>query len=289
MMRRRLYGAYQRINRYSKRIFGLEQGTGRLFCKYVVGAYLNPHSQFKQTGLRSKRRYSTTFKNRRLQRFFAGYLINYDQIARFIFKIFFIQGGSWYLTMDRTNWRWGEADINVLMLGIAYKGAAIPIYWELLNKRGNSDTPERIALMQKFIDQFGKECIKGILADREFIGKEWFAWLLKEAISFNIRIKNNTVTTNARGLSVDIDGLFYDLKVGEQSSLQGRRKVWGHLLYLAGLRLADGDLLIVATPEEPESAIKNYGLRWEIETLFGCLKGRGFHFEDTHITETGKD
>ena len=25
-------------------------------------------------------------------------------------------------------------------------------------------------------------------------------------------------------------------------------------------------------------------MRWEIETLFGCLKGRGFHFEDTHIT-----
>ena len=27
-----------------------------------------------------------------------------------------------------------------------------------------------------------------------------------------------------------------------------------------------------------------YGLRWEIETLFGCLKGRGFNFEDTRIT-----
>jgi len=219
-----------------------------------------------------------------LQRFFAGCLINYDQIAGFIFKIFFIQGGSWYLTMDRTNWRWGAADINVLTLGIAYKGAAIPIYWELLDKRGNSDTSERIALMQKFIDQFGKDSIKGVLADREFIGKDWFAWLLKAAISFDIRIKSNTVTTNARGLSVDIDGLFYDLNAGEQRSLQGRRKVWGHLLYLAGLRLEDGDLLIVATPEEPENAIKTYGLRWEIETLFGCLKGRGFHFEDTHIT-----
>jgi hypothetical protein len=43
--------------------------------------------------------------------------------------------------------------------------------------------------------------------------------------------------------------------------------------------------LIIATPEEPENAIKIYGLRWEIETLLGCLKGRGFHFEDTRITE----
>jgi hypothetical protein len=26
-----------------------------------------------------------------------------------------------------------------------------------------------------------------------------------------------------------------------------------------------------------------YGLRWEIETLFGCLKGRGFNLEDTRV------
>ena len=31
-------------------------------------------------------------------------------------------------------------------------------------------------------------------------------------------------------------------------------------------------------------AIESYGKRWQIETLFSCLKGRGFHFEDTHVT-----
>lgn len=56
-------------------------------------------------------------------------------------------------------------------------------------------------------------------------------------------------------------------------------------LYLAGLRLSTGDLLIVATSEIPNNAVKIYGLRWEIETLFGCLKGRGFNFEDSHIID----
>ena len=46
--------------------------------------------------------------------------------------------------MDRTNWKWGKSDIDILTLAIAYKGIAIPIYWELLDKRGNSDTQERI-------------------------------------------------------------------------------------------------------------------------------------------------
>lgn len=220
---------------------------------------------------------------RRLQRFFSDFEMDYDCIAGFIFKLFFISSGQWYLTVDRTNWKWGKSDINILTLAIAFKGAAIPIYWVLLDKRGNSDTAERIGLMQKFIKNFGKECIAGLLADREFIGEKWFKWLLDEGIPFHIRIKINTLTTNARGQGIDIDALYYGLKPGEQCSINDKRKIWGHDLYLAALRLEDNELLIIATDQPPEDAIAIYGLRWQIETLFGCLKGRGFNFEDTHI------
>jgi hypothetical protein len=91
--------------------------------------------------------------------FFSKFPLDYRQIAGFIFKLFFVSGGQWYLSMDRTNWRWGNSDINILMLGIVFKGTAIPIYWMLLDKRGNSDTPERMALIQIFIDHFGKNCL----------------------------------------------------------------------------------------------------------------------------------
>lgn len=222
---------------------------------------------------------------RRIQRFFAQFKLDYDHIAGFIFRLFFVSGGQWHLTMDRTNWQWGKSKINILTLGIAFKGTAIPIYWMMLDKKGNSDTAERIALVKKFVSQFGKGCIASLLADREFVGKDWFEWLLKEGIGFHIRIRNNTITTDARGLPVDIDALFYGLKLDEQRIIQGKRKIWGHHLYLAGLRLSDGEMLIVATNESPENAIEIYALRWEIETLFGCLKGRGFNFEDTHMTD----
>jgi len=84
------------------------------------------------------------------------------------------------LTLDRTNWRWGKKNINILVLAVVYKGIAIPIYWLLLNKRGNSNTRERIALLKRFIKHFGKTRIIRLLADREFIGKDWFAWLKQE-------------------------------------------------------------------------------------------------------------
>lgn len=226
-----------------------------------------------------------TSRYRRLQRFFSAFTIDFDMIAGFIFQLFFMSGGKWYLTIDRTNWQWGKSDINILTLAIVFKGIAIPIYWELLDKKGNSDTPERIALIQKFINRFGKDCIAGILADREFIGHDWFAWLLQEKISFYIRIKSNFLTTDSRGRQVHVKALFRGLTVTEERILYGKRNILGNKLNISGLKLLDGDLLIVVTNEEPGEAIKTYGFRWEIETLFSCLKSRGFYFEDTHITD----
>ncbi len=226
-----------------------------------------------------------TSRYRRLQRFFAEFPIDFDMIAGFIFQLFFISGGKWYLTIDRTNWQWGKSDINILTLAIAFKGIAIPIYWDLLDKKGNSDTAERISLIQKFINRFGKDCIAGILADREFIGNDWFSWLLEEKISFYIRIKKNLWTTNSSGAPVKTRALFFGIKPMEERILYGKRNIMGHLLYVSGLKLFDGELLIIVTNEMPGDAIQKYSLRWEIETLFGCLKSKGFNFEDTHITD----
>ena len=49
--------------------------------------------------------------------------------------------------------------------------------------------------------------------------------------------------------------------------------------------MADGELVILATQDQPETALADYKERWQIETLFGCLKTRGFDLEATHITD----
>ena len=79
--------------------------------------------------------------------------------------------------LDRTNWQFGKADLNLLVLGIAYQGIALPLFWTVLDKAGNSNTAERVALLQRSIDVFGVNQIAALLADREFIGEDWFTWL----------------------------------------------------------------------------------------------------------------
>ena len=112
----------------------------------------------------------------------------------------------------------------------------------MLDKRGNSDTEERIALIQKFIDRFGKSCIAGLLADREFIGQEWLGWLIKEQLPFWIRIKNNLLTTDSRGRPIKVKALFRQLPLNHELALYGKRNILGHALYVAGMRLVYFDM-----------------------------------------------
>jgi hypothetical protein len=190
--------------------------------------------------------------------------------------------------MDRTNWQWGKKNLNILMLAVVYKGVAIPIYWLLLDKKGNSDTRERIAIVKRFIRQFGKERLLGILADREFIGERWLTWLKTEQIGFFIRIKKDAKVPNSQGNAVQAKQLFQFLKVGETRVLREVKRMTGVDVYLSALRLEDGELLIVASDKAHHDAIAIYAKRWEIETLFSCLKGRGFNLEETRVTDRAR-
>ncbi len=92
---------------------------------------------------------------RRLQRFFAKYVLDLDIIARIIFSLLPVKTGL-VLSMDRTNWKFGEFNINILMLGVTYKGIAFPLIFSLLPKRGNSSSNERRKIMERFIRLFGR-------------------------------------------------------------------------------------------------------------------------------------
>ena len=153
----------------------------------------------------------------------------------------------------------------------------------MLTKKGNSNTREHYELWNRFLEIFGDRKIAFLTADREFAEEEWFDYLLCEPRTpFRIRIRKNTLLDDGqKQLKADI--CFQDLKIGEFRVLSKRRQIWGHWLYVATMRLEDGDLLIIATDHAPYTAIADYAKRWGIETLFGCFKSRGFCLESSHL------
>lgn len=68
--------------------------------------------------------------------------------------------------MDRTNWKFGKTDINILMISVCYKGVGIPLIWKLLPKKGNSNRKEREELIDRYIKLFSIESIYSFMADR---------------------------------------------------------------------------------------------------------------------------
>jgi hypothetical protein len=228
------------------------------------------------------------FHYQRLQRFVRDCELNFPQLARWVVKLMPLGDAPWDLTLDRTHRRFGQHEINILMLGIAYRGIAIPLLWTVLANAGHSHTAERIALMERFPALFGREKIAAVLADREVVGQARFNDLQRQQMAFRIRIKHNTLIPHCWNKPLRARVLFRALHPGEPPVLFGRRPVWGCFLHVVALRLADGELLIVVTPDTPVQAPADDGRRWAIETLFGCLKSRGFRFEDTHLTHPAR-
>ena len=226
---------------------------------------------------------------KRLQRFFRSFEIDLDHLARLLVRLVPVGDGPWRLTLDRTHGKFGQVDINFLVLGIAYRGIAVPVFWSVLNKAGNSHTTERIALMERFLAVFGVDRIAVLLADREFVGEAWFHWLQTQRIPFHQRIKCDTLVPNPWNRMMRIDTLLGSLKPGQVRLLPGRRPVWGCFVHLSVLRLDNGEFLAIATSGASQAdAIDAYADRWQIETLFGCLKTRGFNFEDTHLRDAAR-
>ena len=229
---------------------------------------------------------------RRVQRFMADFDLPMRLISCFIFNIL-PEKQNLVLVLDRTNWKFGSSNINILMLGICYKNMAIPIMFKMLDKRGNSHTLERIELMNQFVHWFGKDCIDCLLADREFIGQQWLSFLNNSNIKYYIRLRNNfKVFCFDKNQEKPVFWLFNKLKVGEFYHHPKIVKINGVLCYVSGNKSIgrDGklDFLILVSFNKPEESIDYYKKRWQVETLFKAFKSSGFNIENTHVTDQNR-
>lgn len=224
---------------------------------------------------------------RRICRFFTDFSFDISSIVLIVLHLFPL-GGKYLLILDRTNWKWGETPINILMLSIAYRGISIPLFWAVLDLEGNSSPEDRITLIKKILEKFGAKKVEALVADREFVGTKWFHFLLEQNIPFVIRIKRCFIAKGIRE-----EGL---APISELCKGLGRKKIlnrliilWDCPLYISIQRKkGTKEPMVVISNIIFENALRIYKRRWEIETMFGCLKTKGFRMEDTHITDADK-
>lgn len=239
------------------------------------------------TVLHSKAKVDSNFK--RLQRFFNWLtsLNSYQEIVTdLVIVVLDLKNKKSDLALDRTDWKFGKKHINILTLGVNFKGISIPLAWISLGRAGNSKTIDRISILKRVIDKIN---VNSFTADREFIGAEWFQFLINSKIPSYIRIKEDTQVLRRNGnYTIGLRDLCKAVKCGKKTVYKDLHVLLGVEVYIAVSRNFKGELLIVVTNACPYKALKMYKKRWAIETLFGYLKTKGFCFEDTHMTDLKK-
>jgi len=227
---------------------------------------------------------------RKLQRFFLETNINYQDFSLMLYLMLNIKEKVTVI-IDRTNWDFGKIHINVFVASILFKtpdgkSFAIPIVWEVFDKKGASNTEERIDLIKKLVDVIGKNNIDCVLGDREFIGEKWIKFLHDNKILFILRIRNNMyVEVNKK--RVKIDTLVSSVTNGKKQNIDAMiNKI---PVQLVATRSKENNLVVViASTDIKDDPLNEYRLRWFIELFFKSIKSQGFKLEETHMTNPAK-
>jgi hypothetical protein len=211
------------------------------------------------------------------------------ELLQFVFSLLRLK--SDYLLLDGTSWERGSRQYHFITLCVVYQGVAIPIYWEDLQKKGNSSIEERKRVMRKAMRYYNLKD-KILLADREYIGEDWFCFLKENNIDFVIRLrkKNYKEAVNAA------EGKSYGTL--ERKALRSRKagKAVGKKILLQGQSFtfvivknpkpdaAEPLIYLLSTLEEtPARIAAHYPVRWKIETCFKHLKSNGFNLEKMNL------
>jgi hypothetical protein len=227
---------------------------------------------------------------RRLQRFFQHVRLGPDWSAPLVVGLLGLDG-PWRLALDRTQWKLGARDVNILMLAVVTRRARVPLIWSVLdNNGGTSDTSQRTLLMRRYLAIFGAASVRLLLADREFVGRAWMDFLNENNIPFAIRMKEKLIVTTEDGRSIPLGSLLRKCRaVRTFRAALGHDAAGGPLwLNFAARRLDDGSLLIIASNTPARAALAAYRKRWAIECLFGDTKTRGLNLEDTRLVTPRK-
>jgi transposase len=202
--------------------------------------------------------------------------------------------GKKHLLLDATTWELGNTKFHFLTLSILYKGISIPIFFVNLSKKGHSSCQERKRMFQmcKLIYD-----LKGyvLLADREYVGKDWFVFLTQEmGLDFVIRLSKSDYKKNLEDQKYNYDKLLAKARKGKV--IEAFLIIEGYKFRWIALKNSNPDdpnddlviLLSSLMSVKKNKIAQMYAQRWYIETMFKSLKSNGFNIEEMNLKDTNK-
>lgn len=194
-----------------------------------------------------------------------------------------------HLVIDRSQWR----EINLLMVSLVYNQRAIPVYFSLLPKKGNSNFEEQKQVLEPAIELL-KEYQITVLGDREFCGIELAKWLsTQQQVYLSLRLKKNEYVEleeqiwfqlSDLGLVPGMSLYYQGIKVTKTKGFAGfnlaakwKRKYGG--------KYSKETWFILTNLNSLSAAIDAYARRMGIEEMFRDFKRGGYNLEITRVSD----
>jgi hypothetical protein len=252
---------------------------------------LQCHKQVSIELLASLMPYPILFESRRrsLQRFLKLSGLDIESLwfplVQEILKAKFSTARSLKLTIDRTQWR----DKNVFVISLIWEKRAIPLYWQLLDKKGSSNISEQKSLITPILALLKNYEII-LLGDREFGSVKLGSWLCEQEVKFVLRVKQERYIQqefadythlSELGLVPGTRFLFRDVKVTKQKGF-GLFNVAGYWRRKYKGRVEDEGWYLLTNLGTHDAAISAFKGRMGIEAMFKDCKTGGYNLEKSH-------
>jgi Transposase DDE domain len=195
-----------------------------------------------------------------------------------------------YLVIDRSQWR----TINLLMVSIVYERRAIPVYFTILDKKGNSNLAQQQQVLLPVLELL-KDYKITVLGDREFCGVELGRWLLQvQKVNFSLRLKKNEYVEleeqiwfqlSDLGLTPGMSCYYQGVKVTKTKGFGGFNLAAKWKRNYRG-KYSQETWFILTNLNSLSTATSAYAKRMGIEEMFRDFKRGGYNLEITRVTDS---
>jgi Transposase DDE domain len=281
---------------YEKYGLGAVKNLWLLTCLIPIARTVNLYNLKDHVGgLLEKRGIDPMSHYRRLTRFFEDWGGREDFLHDLLHQnlCFLKKMGFRTLVMDGTSWKIGDTEVHYLVLSVLAADVAVPIYWVQLEKLGASSQSERKEMFEKALSLFDLRGMT-LLADREYVGTDWFKYLKTKKIHFVIRMRLGDYESNVDAVQGKSYLAMYAKCAAKDKIVKKQVFIGGEGYITVMMPNPNHDaqepvFIFLTTLPDAKTAAKLYAKRWKIECLFKHLKSNGYNLEDLNLRNAGKN
>ena len=192
-----------------------------------------------------------------------------------------------YLAIDRTKWQ----SNNILMVSMIWRKRAIPIYWKMLDKQGNSTLENQQFVLTPVFDALSDYKLI-VLGEREFCSVTLGNWLKEKKVDFCLRLKKNVcikieeeLWAELKMLGLEPGNSFFnqEVTIRKTAPIRGFNLAGKWLGKYRNITTKE-PWYILTSLADIQAAVDAYAKRFGIEEMFRDFKGGGYNLERTNLT-----